>query len=202
MTQADGTGRGGEPAGTSQAPRLDGPVDHGVGPWSLTSLIGGYITELDDLAASMEDDDPDGAARRRAFAAGMMLAYSLAVRPVIDQESATRSLRRLIDDDGWSYEEALAQVLADVEEHREYWHVKHGYLERYRRLTAAQGRRPEVKDLPWQRAACLALEYRKGTGPDGKRWTVRALAREIGLSHSRVGQMLDSAGVQPDQPDR
>jgi hypothetical protein len=39
----------------------------------------------------------------------------------------------------------------------------------------------------------------EGTQSDGRQWTVRALASEIRLSHTRVGQMLTTAGVRSDQ---
>jgi hypothetical protein len=153
-----------------------------VGSWSLGSLIGGYIRELEDLAPAWKMTTPPAMPGDGHSPPDMMLAYSLAARPVIDKESATRSLRHLIDDDGWPY----AEVIADIGEHREYWRMKHGYLERYRRLTVAQAMRPEVRDLPWQRAACLALEYREGTGPGRRQWAVRSLASETRPSHARV----------------
>jgi len=201
MSQADPNDADTAPADATRMPRLDEPVSHGVGWESIGLQIGSEIRSLEELAVTLDGwPDPEAAARRRAFVAGLMLAYSIVVRPVIGNNSS-EALRALVDDEGWSYDAALAQVLADVQESSDYWRWDdERRLEYYHRLTRAQRARPDTP-LAGKRAAVLAAEYRKGTAPNGKPWTVRTLASEIELSPARVGQMLTAAGVQADHLD-
>ncbi|AJT62465.1 hypothetical protein T261_0776 [Streptomyces lydicus] len=170
---------------TASVPCLDRPDSHGVGHHSQGRILAAEIIELDEMArACARNGIEDKAKGYRTLVAGLLHAYCLIVRRVIDVEA---ELWRHDD-----YDYALRHVREDLDESVAFWdpimREELPPLERYHRLTKVQQARPDVPSLVDLRAQALAEVYRDGG------WSYAQLTVETGLPLGRVQQLIGRAG--------
>lgn len=173
------------PGGSTVAvPRLDQEGKHGVGHHSQGQILAAEIVDLDERARGCTlNGINDKASGYRTLAAGLLHAYCLLVRPVIDSEG---ELWKSAD-----YDYALRQVREDLAESVAFWdpifREEIPALEEYHRLTKIQQARPDATGLVDLRAQALAKVHRA----DG--WSYPQLTSETGLSLGQIQRLIERA---------
>jgi hypothetical protein len=172
-------------------PRLDLPDECTYGH--------GYVSVGHDLATKilqaaarvdqlLHEANPKAAALERARVIGMLEAYGLIVRPVLNTESESSEE---------AYSNAVPEVAKDLAELFDFWEPirkkELPALERYHRMTEVAQVRPDLSGLVIYRAEALAEAAREGADSQGRAWTSETLSTETGLSEEDVRELIERA---------